>query len=230
MKKSLFSTYLVFVLLPLCSFAGVAPKVSTVATGFPFLENKGQLYDQYSQPMADVLYYTSNTGKDIYIGKRGLQYQWIKKDSTIESYRVDFDLVGANLQSTAEAEDPSPDLSNFYHNQYPEGIVGVASYQKVTLRNIYKNIDWTFHRSQSNIEYDFIVNPGGKVADIVMDIRGATSIAITADGALKLTSPFVIVSRMLPSLCRALSAFPLALCYMVLSSVLRWATMMLLYH
>ncbi|MFP8892335.1 T9SS type B sorting domain-containing protein [Chryseobacterium sp. EZn1] len=95
-------------------------------------------------------------------------------------HRVDIDLVNSNTQSTITAEGRSPDYDNYYNlPDNPKGISNVHRYQKIRYKNIYPHIDLVFFKPNDTlkpIEYNFIINPGGKISDIQMKFNGAPTL------------------------------------------------------
>jgi hypothetical protein len=163
---------------------------TTAMAAYPYIENKGQLTDQYHQARSDVRFYTDYKGNDIFIADHGMHYRWLdRKDSLRSSYRVDIDLLGAAAHPQALTGSASPDFRNYY-NASAEGVLGVRSYDGITLSDIYPHIDWHFYTADSAMEYDFIVRPGGTVDAIRMQVSGAVDLNLQADGSLKITTPF----------------------------------------
>ncbi|MCU7616801.1 T9SS type B sorting domain-containing protein [Chryseobacterium sp. PBS4-4] len=107
-----------------------------------------------------------------------------KRDFNTEEYiyenlfhRIDIDLINSNRDSKIIAEGKSADYENYYNLSYkPDGVTNVHRYQKIVYKNIYNNIDLIFFKPKDSlkpIEYNFIINPGGKVSDIKMKFNGA---------------------------------------------------------
>jgi len=103
-------------------------------------------------------------------------------------HRVDVELVGCNTSAQIIAEDKSEAYYNYFTPGTPQGGVSdVHYYQKVTYKNIYPNIDLVFMSTLTQpcplgkVEYNFIVHPGGNVADIKLQYNGANSINLTGN-------------------------------------------------
>lgn len=107
-----------------------------------------------------------------------------KRDFNIDEYnyenifhRIDIELVNSNTNTKIVSEGKSKDYENYYNVlERPNGIKNVHRYQKVIYKNIYNNIDLVFFKPKDSlkpIEYNFIINPGGKVSDIKMKFNGA---------------------------------------------------------
>jgi len=104
-----------------------------------------------------------------------------------EMYRLDVELVGANANARVVAEE----LQGHYENYYTAAVNGAAarSYGKITYKNIYPNIDWVLYLKDNQLEYDFIVRPGGNVKNIKIRYDGATSLQAENNEMLAIT-PF----------------------------------------
>jgi hypothetical protein len=170
------------------------------------IENVGQVTDQHYNARPDISYMLRAGGLNVFAGSAALHYQFrspssdVQKKfgrdrkesserSSIDMYRMDVELVGANKAAIAIAEQ-----RNGYYEQYftqafgDEG--GLAhSYSKITYKDVYPNIDWVLYIKNEKLEYDFVVRPGGNPADIQLKYGGATSLSIGADGGLTATTP-----------------------------------------
>ncbi len=109
-----------------------------------FIENKGQVTDQFSKPRKDIQFkVVAGNGLNIFIGNGEMHYQWSEQNSkihpetsgpnskfpgnalrtydsglTTEMYRMDVALVGANKN----AEIISEDKQDYYENYFQEGL------------------------------------------------------------------------------------------------------------
>jgi hypothetical protein len=92
-------------------------------------------------------------------------------------HRIDIELINSNKTAKIVAEGKSSDYDNYYNiPNKPKGVTNVRRYQKVSYKNIYPNIDLVFFKPKDTlkpIEYNFIINPGGKISDIKMKFNGA---------------------------------------------------------
>src|ERR1043165_9155910 len=65
-----------------------------------FMENKGQVIDQYGNQRNDIDLKVSGEGISVFIGQGQLHYQWLqatdKNSSAVNSYRMDVELAGYN--------------------------------------------------------------------------------------------------------------------------------------
>lgn len=175
--------------------------IQTSSNAF-FYENKGQIIDQEGKENPNVKYLFQSNGLNVQIKKEGFSYdvyevkKSLKKDSKknkqylfeqdkkrteydykYQYHRMDIDFVGANKNPEIIAEGKSVDYDNYYNiPNRPEGIEKVHRFQKITYKNLYRNIDLVFFKPDDSlkpIEYNFIVNPGGKISDIKLKFKGA---------------------------------------------------------
>lgn len=75
-------------------------------------------------------------------------------------------------------------------SHYLTGLVGsqpvkhVPHYGRVQVERVYRGIDLAYYGNGSQLEYDFIVAPGGNPRVIAIDVQGARRVEIDADGKL----------------------------------------------
>jgi hypothetical protein len=108
-----------------------------------------------------------------------------------ETYRVDMQLIGSNLQADVVGELQQEYYENYYNVEgAPEGITGVRSYRRLVVHDVYPNIDWVLYPNAEGLKYDFIVHPGGNPNSIKIKYAGAVSTLLDAEGDLVLMTPF----------------------------------------
>ncbi len=215
-----------------------AQRYRTAATQAQFIENKGQITDQYGAVRKDIDYKLCGGDVTLFVGDGQLHYQWLqgqpnpksenlypktfknKKSPSgpaaagrdlgvgagvVDIYRMDVTLLGANKNAVAVAEDMQRYYENYYLPTTPDGATA-HSYKKITYKNVYPHIDWVLYTpvpteggsmNLSGIKYDFIVHPGGNVADIQLQYDGATDLKLQGD-ALVATTPMGSVTEDAP--------------------------------
>jgi len=210
----------IFPLFTLSVFAGSKQKPFPEAAqkGAFFRENKGQVKDQNWQPRPDVLFSGEANSLAYHLKKDGLHYQLSKVDTwkeetdmrkalgmekdahkvpdQISMYRVDVTWLGTNPFCEIITGEARPDYENFYN--VPEGVepaLFVKSYASVTYKNLYENIDLKFYQTpEGELEYDFIVHPGGDYKKIQLDIQGAT-LSLNENQELSITTPLGTITE-----------------------------------
>jgi gliding motility-associated-like protein len=175
-----------------------------------FLENKGQMTDMNHQPVPFVFYKAEASGMDFYITEKGLTYVFIKSEEEIveleadtkpvgmpfnkdehiktEWNRIDMTLQGASIKKeNIVTEGDSKNFSQYFLPHCPDGITDVHSYKKVTIKNIYPNIDWVFYNSsEKGFKYDFVVHPGASYKQIEMVYSSLNPLQLDKKGNIEI--------------------------------------------
>lgn len=194
--------------------AALLEQYNKAAQPLLFMENRGQFTDQKGNLRKDVLFMARSKGFKVAVKGNGLSYQFDKTSGVVditdrkkmnlaaadtdkpdeatetETYRVDMQLVGANLNPKVERLVKNPYTESYYNLPHaPEGIVGVQAYEKIIVKEVYPGIDWVIYTQGGGMKYDFIVHPGADPTQIKMKYAGAQSMALQADGSLKVITP-----------------------------------------
>ncbi len=104
-----------------------------------------------------------------------------KRQSTV--LRTQF--VAANPAAKVTGEEELPGKINYLIGQDPtKWRTGVATYAKVRYEQVYPGIDLVYYGNQRQLEYDFVVGPGGDPAHIRMKLAGAQKMSLDAQGQL----------------------------------------------
>lgn len=110
------------------------------------------------------------------------------EEMKISTSRIDLEIVGANPETQIIAEEKISYYTNYYLAHTPEeGITNVSHFNKITYKNIYRNIDLVLHVKEQGLKYEFVVHPKGKVSDIKLSWKG-TKPNVLADGGIKYAS------------------------------------------
>lgn len=182
-----------------------------------FLENKGQITDQYGQARPDIDFRLSSGSVQVFIGHGHIHYQWAAPsatfdidqlggldrkpqpaDATTDIYRMDVQLLGARKEGVLEMEGRQVYVEQYYVPQFGTGGATAHSYQKLVYKDVYPYIDWELYIKNGKLEQDFVVHPGGNVADIRMQFEGATHLTLHEDGSFTATTPFGSISEAAP--------------------------------
>lgn len=153
-----------------------------------FVENKGQWHQQ-------VQYRTSFKTGDFFLEKNGFGvvmhhpgdlaelaeashgHGLTKGESfpsiTLRSFVYRMQFEGAAPVSEPVPDKPFPTYNNYYLGEDPAKWASECRlYQAVTYPNVYPNIDVRYYSDGDRLKYDFIVRPGGNVAQIRMKYDG----------------------------------------------------------
>ncbi len=226
----------------LCSVASrgndIRPHDGSFLCPLRILENKGQVTDQYGVRRLDVEYKISGNSLNVFVSKGCLQYQFYrpsihttsKSDASkyctaaemplYDAYRLDMQLIGADPEARVVPENMQPFYER-YLNGYVESSDIVRSYQRITYKNIYKNIDWCIYINGNSLEYDFIVNPGGNPRDIMIKYSGATSFTYTNNN-INISTPLGCVKENNLHVFSATTHEPIQSSFVLKDSILRF--------
>jgi hypothetical protein len=177
-----------------------------------FMENKGQVRDQNHQERSDIDFSIPGKSTSVFIGDGQLHYQFYKVDkqpsvkermdvmnrgkqgllTSYTTYRMDVELIGANKQAVVVKEEMNEYVQNYFtitgrkFSEPKKGAGGfqVHSYNKMTYKDIYPNIDWVIFVKGEQMEYEFVVREGGNPSDIQIKYNGATSLTKNANGSV----------------------------------------------
>jgi len=100
--------------------------------------------------------------------------------------RMDLLLINANPNAAIIATDQQPYYENYYNTgDANHGISNVHSYKTVIYQNIYRNIDMILTIKKKEMEYSFLVHPGGRVKDIKLRWNGIMKSESMDNGGLR---------------------------------------------
>lgn len=182
-------------------------------TGIVFVENKGQVRDQYRHERKDIRFCVqANAGLSIFAGNGRLHYQFRQTDpsaaiaepgafpapASLSLYRMDVILLGANPDAMVHADAPAAYHERYYTDWSGTDGVQAASFGRVTYRNIYPHIDWVLYLHEGKLKHEFLVHPGGKVSDIQLRYEGADNLSLLPDGSLQATTPMGSITEAAP--------------------------------
>ena len=167
--------------------AAIPPKLNSPTISF--IENKGQVRDQNEQVRPDVLFSGCARGMVYHLRNNGISYQLHRKtEKQSEIYRLDVNWLNINSVNNIEKDEALPGYDNFYKGNTPA--LEVKTYNGVTYKNIYNNIDLHYYEKSGDLKYDYIVAPSADYKQIQIEIKGAEKIVTQPDGGLLLKTPF----------------------------------------
>ncbi len=214
--KNIYLVLLIFLSIRLFAGNNLIDKTAEAKTWLKnqplaFIENKGQFTDSEGKPAKDVLFKATSGNMDIYITTKGLSYVFIKQEGKLKEktgsgfkdamsgktaneniktscYRMDMNLEGATIgkEQILKELPGKQGYTNYFYPHCPEGIYGVQEYGKITIKNIYKGIDWVIYTNSDSkgqpMKYDFVVQPQADFKDIKMKFVNAQSTLLTDNG------------------------------------------------
>lgn len=177
-----------------------------------FVENKGQVSDQYQHPNPTVKYIYANGLFNLQLKEDGFSYELfelVKKNeqgavNTIFEYdaermpsgepqyqfhstRVDVKFIGANTATIIPSGETGTLLNYYTVNSGSKGITGVNSFYQIKYQNIYPGIDLVFsapENDRTGLKYEWIINRGADPSLIRMQYSGPLSIEHRNDGSV----------------------------------------------
>jgi hypothetical protein len=194
----------------LCFAAAVTAQTRlNSATPKLFIENKGQITDKNGLPQPDIHFVLKDRHVNVFIGPQGIHYLFSKteyssvkqdKDSILLStYRMQMHLTGTNPMCQLIRGNKNDYYENYYNViGRPEGIPHVPTFEKITYKNIYPNIDWELYIVNEQLKYNFIIHPGGDVKNISIEYLNASDARINTDGSLTVTNPLGEINESAP--------------------------------
>lgn len=117
----------------------------------------------------------------------------------LRSHAYEVKFLNANPNPIIETEKPLSGVSNYFIGNDPsKWASNCKTFQSVTYKNMYPNIDVRYYTNNGILKYDIIVHPGGDAANIVLFLEGSDGLSIkngelqvkTSVGILKETVPY----------------------------------------
>jgi len=189
-----------------------------------FIENKGQLTNTEHKPVPFVLFKAQAPGMSVYITEKGLTYVFTKTETQIEGenvsekqeltsqqqvnskrYKTEMAWVNVILKNATINRDNiikegrSEEHFNYFYGHCPDGMNNVFEYDKITIKNIYPNIDWVIYNSTKNgFKYDFIVHPGADPSLIKLIYDSEKPLDVDSQGNISIITPLGTLTEQAP--------------------------------
>jgi len=106
-----------------------------------------------------------------------------------QRWAVKLDFVGANPAVQPVGDNPTGAVFSYFKGQASQWRSGVASFAQVRYPDLWPGIDLVYSGQANQLKYQFVVQPGADPAQIQLAYRGASSVRLTADGQLEVTTP-----------------------------------------
>ena len=170
-------------------FLGLLVSTSNAQNYF-FVPNKGQLHQTTSDSSSPIAYCELPTAT-IYLHRWGLRISQISEADIpnihksfhyrdydtqflVRRHVIDIKFEKALLNSAVEYSSKAEHYLNFFlGNESENWQTRVIPYRVVTLKNVYRNIDFQIYVSNKSVEFDWIIQPRGNINDIQMKVVGA---------------------------------------------------------
>ncbi len=116
----------------------------------------------------------------------------------LRGHAYEMRFLNANKHPQIIPDKPLEAYSNYFIGNDPtKWAANCQTYQALTYKNVYPNIDVRYYTSNGVLKYDFIVHPGGNPASIAMYFDGAENLRVK-DGALQIKTSVEVVQEMAP--------------------------------
>jgi hypothetical protein len=149
-----------------------------------FIPNQGQAD-------SEALFYAKASGYTLWMTKEGLVFDAIKREAEFE--RDISSLVFLNANKDVELVPYQPTecrVSYFIGNDPSQWRTGIPASNAVLYKNIYRNIDLEVYGLERQIEYDWIIKPGGKLDSLRLKYSGLKATRIDKEGDLIVEGTF----------------------------------------
>ncbi|MBI2838938.1 MAG: SBBP repeat-containing protein [Acidobacteria bacterium] len=150
-----------------------------------FVPNEGQVHP-------DVLYYAATPPYTLWATGDGLVFDQLRGTGdaagagTAERSASRLIFLNANLKPRVRAWDAATYRVNYFRGQEIEGqIVDIPTSHAVVYEDLYENVDLKVYGRGTQIEYDWLVRPGGRASDIGFRYEDIESSRIDESGNLE---------------------------------------------
>ena len=179
----------------------VKTNINSLAIPLYFIPNHGQVYK-------DVQFYARTSGYTLWLTKEGLVFDSVKKVETThpapsgypsqegnnrESGRDVSWLVfsGANKDPGLVPVEITPHRVNYFKGKDPsQWRTSIKTAKAVLYQSLYKNIDLKVYGVEKQIEYDWIVKPGGNPGEIRFRYKNVKGTKLDKEGNLLIETDF----------------------------------------
>ncbi|MCP4152125.1 MAG: hypothetical protein GY757_30570, partial [bacterium] len=189
----------------------IQPEPGYGKTPLYFIPNKGQVNEK-------ALFYAKTSGYTLWMTRQGLIFDSSRKE-TDKSKKKETPgmLLAVNEPVTYERdvsrlvfresnkrpevvslEETKHRVNYFMGQDKTKWKKNIPTSKAVLYKALYKNIDLKVYGIEKQIEYDWIVKPGGRVGDIVFEYKSVKSVEVDKEGNLVITTKFGKLSHKSP--------------------------------
>ena len=198
LKNFLLFVFLIFFVVECQAQVPLAELSRAIYSASAFVENKGQIQNQFHKPNREVKFFLAGKNMNILLKQNSFSYDTYEtnqktlpkerfnpivatgksvKDTTLlRFHRVDIDLIGANTLPEIICKNKQSAYT-IHHNSLNGEAIKASQFGKIVYKEIYPSIDLVFDtkdlQGQSRFEYYFIVRPGGDAQKIKLRYNGA---------------------------------------------------------
>lgn len=166
-----------------------------------FIKNVGQVTHSIPGAPDDVLYYAHFDQVTIFITPYSIVYQFndgkFRSVETMKEQRTEMILLNSKVPSNVLSENKN-DYTETHFNPDTGKTLVCESFEKITLSNVYPDIDWVIYIQGDHIKYDFVVKPGANENVIRFYYSNALSAEINSEGGIDIATPFGLIKEKKP--------------------------------
>ncbi|AOY76052.1 fibronectin type III domain-containing protein [Clostridium formicaceticum] len=148
----------------------------------PFIKNEGQVKDE------KVQFYAETFAGLVMVKEEGIVYLLPSEEDKKPQLLVEKFVDGES--KIIEGQDEAVTRVNYFKGQDPDQWQqNLSTYNRVSLGEVYDNIEVNLKAYGDNVEKIFIVAPGADPTQIAIQLDGAKKIAVDEDGQLVIQTP-----------------------------------------
>jgi gliding motility-associated-like protein len=187
MKNKLKCLFTVLVnLLATINVFGIIDFNHSLKTEISFLENKGQW-------PGEILFQSEASATNIYLLKDGLSFAQRKPISNgLSNHSMlvwNMRYLNSNQNIHVEGEDGTASKFNYISGNDPSKWINKPlSFKKITYYQIYDQIDLIYYGNENQLEYDFVIHPGGSVNSLCTSYEGIENLTVNVNGDLEVST------------------------------------------
>ena len=166
---------------------------ATTRSGDVYITNRGLSFVFTKYPAASKEDYHHHHESD---GVSGATVKSEQEDE-IEFCRLDMELKDASINVKGSSHikkehSLNQGSKNYFYPHCPEGIYGVKTYKKITIKSVYEKTDWVLYADpEEGLKYEFVLHPGADPDKIRLKYKWAKDIQVTNNSTrLNIQSPF----------------------------------------
>jgi hypothetical protein len=144
-----------------------------------FVENRGPY------PEA-VRYFVQGKQKTLFFTRHGITFLLRGQD---RSWTVKVDFVDSSDAVQVRGRERRRAVFSYFRGPKEAWKTGLPSFGEVAYENLWPGIDLVYRAEVGAIKYAFVVRPGADPGRIRLRYRGATSVAISTEGSLRVETP-----------------------------------------
>jgi len=187
----------IFLFVSFCSFS------QSIHKSIYFIENVGQITDQFNRQNEDVLFlFSDSKGMNTHLRGNGFSYEfYTKKNNSLKINRVDIDFLNCNKNIEIRAEKQHQSFTNYYKvGAENQNFSRVKSFEVIKYINVYDFIDFEFKliQNDSQIKYDIVLHPGADINDIKLAYKGYNKFKLSDKNRIQMELDFRNITEEIP--------------------------------